>query len=276
MTTVPPPGNATLQRGSDHEQQPARLEPGVPGLEPGAPRVDPDAPRYVPRGWHSRGYLPHFDGREATQHVTFHLADSLPKQVVERLDREIRQLPPEQQDAERRNRIEAWIDAGHGCCALRDHSIPEMVQNALLFFDGQRYRLLAWVVMPNHVHVLFQPLADWTIAQIVGSWKSFTGRRINAFPGNARLQPGSGQDLPPARLEPGAPGERQAEHRVWHRECWDRYIRDEGHFRQVVDYIHGNPVKAGLVARAEEWRWSSAGHTSQPARLEPGVPGRTP
>ena len=247
------PGNARLQPGS--KKPPARLEPGAPG---------------VIHGWHSRGYLPHFDSHDATQHVTIHLADSLPKQVVERLERKISSLPLEQQDVERRKRVEAWIDAGHGSCVLRDPLMAEMVQSTILFFDHQRYRLFAWVVMPNHVHVLFQPMAGWTLAQIVTSWKSFTGRRISAFggPGNATLQRGS--HVTPARLEPGVPGER-----IWHREYWDRYIRDEVHFRQTLDYIHANPVKAGLVTRAEEWRWSSAQSYAQEnppgiARLQPG------
>jgi len=53
-----------------------------------------------------------------------------------------------------------------------------MVQESLLTFDSQRYRLLAWVVMPNHVHVLFQPMNGWTVAKIVAAWKKFTARKI--------------------------------------------------------------------------------------------------
>jgi len=53
-----------------------------------------------------------------------------------------------------------------------------MVQGSLLAFDSQRYRLLAWVVMPNRVHVLFQPINGWTVAKIVASWKKFTARKI--------------------------------------------------------------------------------------------------
>jgi hypothetical protein len=93
--------------------------------------------------WHGRGYLPHFDGPELTQHVTFHLGDSLPKTVVERMEDEIRNLPFAGQDVERRKRVEAWIDAGHGCCVLREPAVEAMVQHAFQFFDGQRYRLLA-------------------------------------------------------------------------------------------------------------------------------------
>jgi hypothetical protein len=107
--------------------------------------------------WRSRGYLPHFEGPLAVRHVTFHLADSLPKAALERMEAEIKCLPIKRQAVQRRKRLEAWIDAGHGGCVLGEPVIAEMVRNSLLYFDGQRYFLLAWVVMPNHVHVLFQP-----------------------------------------------------------------------------------------------------------------------
>ncbi len=115
------------------------------------------APNGAPR-WHSRGYLPHFESSDVTQHVTFHLADSLPQTVLLRLESELKTLATEKRAAERRKRVDAWIDAGHGSCVLRKPAIAGMVQASLLTFDSQRYRLLAWVVMPNHVHVLFQPM----------------------------------------------------------------------------------------------------------------------
>jgi hypothetical protein len=111
-------------------------------------------------GWRSRGYLPHFESPEATQHVTFHLADSLPQTVLLQLEAELKTLPAEKRDVERRQRVDAWIDAGHGSCVLRKAGIAGMVQGSLLNFDSQRYLLLAWVVMPNHVHVLFQPMTN--------------------------------------------------------------------------------------------------------------------
>ena len=77
------------------------------------------------------------------------------------------------------------------------------------------------------------------MSKIVASWKSFTGRRISEYLKGAGLEPG----------EPSA---------VWHREYWDRYIRDHAHYVNTVKYIHENPVKAGLVKKAEKWKWSSA------------------
>lgn len=116
--------------------------------------------------------------------------------------------------------------------------------------------------MPNHVHVLIQPIGGWTVAKSVASWKSYTGRRL------ARLRD-AGQD----QSTPNAP--------VWRREYFDRYIRDVRHYGNVVNYIHNNPVKAGLVRRPEEWRWSSAwpdgGEESQSPVAGPGQgPGGPP
>ncbi len=221
------PGNANLPIGVFAR---ANQEIGVPGV------------------WHSRGYLPHFEGDEVTQHVTFHLADSLPQAVLLRLDGELKTLPAGKREAERRKRLDEWIDAGRGSCLLREASIAAMVQGSLLAFDSQRYRMLAWVVMPNHVHTLFQPIGGWTVAKIVAAWKKFTARRIYD-----RLRDSGGAS--------GAP--------IWHREYWDRYIRNQRHLEQVIEYIHLNPVKAGIADTAESWRWSSAYYANQ----EIGVPG---
>ena len=209
------PGNANLPIGG--------VKDAV--QENGAPR------------WHSRGYLPHFESSDVTQHVTFHLGDSLPQSVLLRIDAELKSIPAGKRDAERRKRVDAWIDAGHGSCVLRQPAIAGMVQGSFLTFDSQRYRLLAWVVMPNHVHVLFQPIHGWTVAKIVAAWKKFTARKIC----DARRD---------ATGEPRGP--------VWHREYWDRYIRDQTHLAQVIEYIHLNPVKAGLVSAPQSWPWSSA------------------
>src|SRR5207253_237520 len=97
-----------------------------------------------PRGWHNRGYLPHFDGGEVTQSLTIRLWDSLPKKVFERivdgLNRE--KLQDETQIARRKQElIERCLDRGFGSCLLKNPAAAELVQNALLYFDGQRYRL---------------------------------------------------------------------------------------------------------------------------------------
>ena len=95
-----------------------------------------------------------------------------------------------------------------------------MVADALLHFHGERYALDRFVVMPNHVHVLFHPLAENKLADIVGSWKRFTSRGINK--------------------------ELRREGALWQREYWDRLVRSERHFRWVREYIDRNPEKLPL------------------------------
>ena len=208
--------------------------------------------------YHSRGYLPHLEFPETIQHVTYHLADSLPKEALARIKEEERCQAGDGRTREncQAGAWRAWdeyLAMGYGSCVLREPVIAEMVQKSFLHFDGERYRLFAWVVMPNHVHVLFQPLAEWSVSKIVASWKSFTGRRIAEF---VRAR---GEGSREGRSHEGLyqAGVWQAD-RIWHREYWDRFIRNQRHFEIVVHYIHENPVRAGLVAKAEDWLWSSA------------------
>jgi REP element-mobilizing transposase RayT len=186
--------------------------------------------------WRNRGYLPHFDGTAAIQSITFRLADSLPEETLRRIEKELQQGPDDLRVADRRRRIEGWLAAGMGSCALRHPRLAELLQDTLLRWDGDRYRLLGWCVMPNHVHVLIEPSAE--LGKIVQSWKSFTGRW--------------------AKTHARELGIRLSEDSFWLREYWDRYIRDERHFRQTLEYIHRNPVVAGLCAKPEAWAWSSA------------------
>lgn len=180
------------------------------------------------KGWHSRGYLPHFDQPGLVQSITFRLADALPKQVVESLSQDKQYL----KDPEKRQRLEAYLDAGHGGCYLRDPRIGQLVENALLYFDDERYRLLAWVIMPNHVHTLIETIFGYPLDQIVHSWKSFTAHKANGLLGRSS--------------------------QFWFQDYFDRYIRNERHYDNVVRYIHENPVKAGLVPNAVDWPFSSA------------------
>ncbi len=183
-------------------------------------------------GWYSRGYLPHFDVIGLTQHVVFRLFDSLPQTVLAQWEEELKHLSEKDADLERRQRIEHYLDQGYGSCYLREATVAELVQNALLFFDSQRYQLHAWCVMPNHVHVLFTALAGHELGKIVHSWKSFTANQANHH--------------------------LEREGQFWQKEPYDRYIRNEKHFRNAVEYIENNPVKAGLCATPADWPWSSA------------------
>ncbi|MFO1162677.1 MAG: transposase [Reyranellaceae bacterium] len=120
------------------------------------------------KGWHSR-YLPHFDSAETVQFVTFQLADSLPRAVVEAL----LNLPDSFAHVDQR------LDTGLGSCWPREPAIAQIVEQALLHFDGERYRLLAWCIMPSHVHVVVEPIDGNTLAAVVQSWKSFTAKQAD-------------------------------------------------------------------------------------------------
>jgi putative transposase len=187
--------------------------------------------------WYSRGYLPHCDQRHLFQSVTFRLRDSLPQEKLRELELELKSLPETERDQKNRQKIEHWLDAGLGCCTLRHAEAAQIVQEVLTHFHSQRYHLIAWVIMPNHVHIVVEPMTP--LAKIVQTWKSVSARRLLAK--NETLSLGL-----------------SSTRRVWMRDYWDRYIRDEKHLRAAVDYIHQNPVKAGLCERAVEWPWSSA------------------
>lgn len=216
--------------------------------KPGSDNVPGSASRNVSSSeWHSRGYLPHRDSKHLIQSVTYRLADSLPQTKLKELREELEHLPEEKRELESRKRIEKWLDAGMGCCALRHSEVARYVQDSFLHFHKTRYYLHAWCIMPNHVHVLVEPLTD--LAAIVQGWKSYTARWI--LRQNHRLQ-----------LQIPDPN------RFWMREYWDRYIRDLKHYTKAVYYIHHNPVTAGLCRSPEDWRWSSAPHENVPGNAD--------
>ena len=193
------------------------------------------------RGWYSRGYLPHFDVPRGIQHITYRLADSLPRAVMKQMqaDIEVSVRGDDECQTELRRRIETYLDAGHGSCILQEPQVATCVIDTWYHFDGERYHLLEWVVMPNHCHVLIELVEGVALGKIVLSWKNYTARFINEYKSRTGVRRSQGGQ-------------------VWQREYWDRFIRDERHFEAAKKYIVMNPVNAGFVARPEEWLWSSA------------------
>ncbi len=116
--------------------------------------------------------------------------------------------------------IDKWLDEGHGECHLRDRTCREPLVRTLNHSQGQGYWLHAWVIMPNHVHVLYSLLGDATIDGETGAWKSVSTRGIN------KLLHRGGQ--------------------LWQASYFDRLIRDADHFVNVIKYIRRNPHIAGL------------------------------
>jgi REP element-mobilizing transposase RayT len=182
-------------------------------------------------GWHSRGYLPHFDGREIPQFITCRLFDSVPRTVIERWIRELA-LPKGHDQIALQQRIERYLDQGLGEAFLRQPQIAQMVQDDLLSYDGVAWHLSAWVVMPNHIHLLATRFYSATISGIMQSLKSLTSHKVNKVRGRKG--------------------------RVWMPEYFDRYIRNAQHFARTVSYIENNPVKARLCKNPEDWPFSSA------------------
>jgi REP element-mobilizing transposase RayT len=166
------------------------------------------------RGWHSRGYLPHFDRRYSIQSITIHLGDSLPQEKLKRLEEELKDLGQSERDLKRRQAIQAWLDAGYGSCILRDPRAAAIMERVLFHFDGVHYRLLEWVIMPNHVHVLIEVIGTMTLGDIVKGWKAVSAKRIceALAPLGARQPSGAvapaaplGARQPPGAVAPAAP-----------------------------------------------------------------------
>lgn len=184
------------------------------------------------RGWHQRGYLPHFDVPGVTQFVTFQLSDSFPP----RRTPEWETLMRDPDCSTRRRQLEAWLDRGRGDCWLRRKDVANAVENVLLEGNARIYQLRAWVIMPNHAHVV---LDIWRIpmSDIVQRWKGKSSRLANAI------------------LARGG--------RFWQADYFDTVIRDEQHLRRAIRYTEQNPVKAHLVKSPREWLWGSARQRDQ-------------
>ena len=180
---------------------------------------------------HLAGNLPHWRQDGVLYFVTFRLADSLPAGKLKELQVEkeiwLRQNPePEKDTGEHafwqgeynrlfQDRVDGWLDAGHGECILRDSTVRKDVENALLHFDGDHYRIDSFVVMPNHVHALVAPLKDHLLSDIVKAWKSYTSHLlVKQF----------------AAVAP-----------VWQKEYFDHIVRSPESLEKFRRYICQNP-----------------------------------
>ncbi len=171
-----------------------------------------------------------------TQFVTFQLHDSFP--VTRRAEFEAILKGPE--DSAKRRKFEAWLNRGHGECWLRRQDVAELVGQTLLAADGRDYRVQAWVVMPNHVHLVVD-VWDVPLAKLINGWKGKSSRLVNV------LLNRSGK--------------------FWREDYYDTLIRDESHLKRAIRYTEQNPVKALLTKAARDWLWSSARHRDEYERL---------
>jgi len=201
-------------------------------------------PHFQPLDWSKpilkhRRRLPHWTQGGATYFITFRLADSLPQAKLDELEHLRAQWehhhpePRSDEDwqqfyRENMQRVDDWLDAGSGECWLRDKACAGIVTRAMHHFDGERYFLSSYCVMPNHVHLTVQPFMGHDPSEVLKSWKGFTARQINTHLGRTGT--------------------------VWEQESYDTLIRDTAHLWKVLRYIGKNPARAHLPE--DRWvRW---------------------
>jgi type I restriction enzyme R subunit/putative DNA methylase len=209
-------------------------------------------------GWHERGYLPHCDFPGLLQFVTIRLADSMP----ESRRGEWEHLLKIEDDREKRTKLEEYLDRGVGECLLRGPCDAKVAEDALFHFHNERYELVAWCVMPNHVHVLVH-VWQTPLWKLVAMWKKFAAAKALALLRSERRSP----DRPVREDGNTGPHRNSALKPFWQREYWDTFMRDEEQEKTAVRYIENNPVKAKLCAAKEQWPFSSAKFRDQFARL---------
>jgi REP element-mobilizing transposase RayT len=118
----------------------------------------------------------------------------------------------------------SYLDKGYGSCLLKDERVAKLTEDSLLFHHTKKYDLVAWVIMPNHIHFLATPLESIELSAIAHSIKSYTAHEANKLLG------------------------RQGQ--FWQHEPFDRYIRNRKHFVSVIRYIENNPVESGALREA--------------------------
>ncbi len=217
-----------------------------------------------------RRKLPHWQPPGATIFLTWRLYGSLPKEALERLASEKRRLEkqpirPDETPRDRALRHSKGLFAladkmlasnATGPRWLKDERIARLVVDALFYHNDNLYTLIAFVVMPNHVHVVLRPLPEKVkkqeeeighektnpedgtpryvpLRKITQSLKGYTAREAN------RLLKRTGQTF-------------------WQDESYDHWVRDEAELERIVIYVEYDPVRSGLVAEPEKWPWSSA------------------
>jgi len=187
------------------------------------------------RGWYYHTPKPQPEIPYDIQLVTLRLADALPATELQKMDFDARMVQPSERVHFKRQRTQDILNACHGSCALQHPEVARAILDVLEDQHAKRYKLIAWCIMPNQLHVLIEPCCP--LARIVQDWKAITTRW--ALQHNKRLG---------LKLKKG----------LWMKRYQDRFIRDKTHLTEVTHKLHESPVIAGLCERPEEWRWSSA------------------
>ncbi len=195
--------------------------------------------------------LPHWQCKGAVYHISFRLVDSMPQSVrkkwihereclIENAKEQYKQLNLSKESLEKfvketerkalhlySEQKEKYLDAGHGKCYLSIPEIAKMTADSLIHFDNARYRLHAWCIMPNHVHVIVEIMPDYDLSEIIHSWKSYIAHMANKILGLTES--------------------------FWQPDAYNHIIRSEKEYRFQIQYVWENPEKARL--KNWEWRW---------------------
>jgi len=257
------PFNARTNRGWGVSPQSDSEASRLGALDRDASLISPDWSTLVRR---TSSHLPHWRIPGATYAVSFRLHESLPVSVIreyqERREILAKRLEEQLQLAGSRNAIQPLVEIRHqmaklhediidealhksgGDCHLNIPDIAEVVCNALEHFDGDRYDLIAWSVMPNHVHAILRPSPGHELEDIMQAWKSFTAKKANSV--------------------------LKASGSFWQEEYYDHLIRDGDDYRSQIRYVLENPHKGSAPAN---WTGSIYGGTWDDVITGAGRPG---
>ena len=170
--------------------------------------------------------LPHWFQPGTMQYITFRLNDSLPQIRLEQLN-ELKSnfisRHPQPWDENTKKNFYSMIspfeskllDEGYGRCVLKNPVVRKCLSESLLSGDGERYDLLAYVIMPNHVHVLMTDIYGEDVNDIISSIQRFSATKINRLLGRRG--------------------------KLWMRDDFDRMVRSLRHFQHCLWYIISNP-----------------------------------
>ncbi|MEZ5337300.1 MAG: transposase [bacterium] len=188
-------------------------------------------------GFYKHRNLPHLDLAGAIQFITFVLADAAPAN----------QQPRRRVEGNRDGdvlflKLDAQLDRSAGECLLGDPAFSREVVDVICDSEDLGFLPLAWVVMPNHVHMVIVQSAGCQLGRIVGRIKARSATRINRL--------------------------RGVEGKLWQSGYFDRMIRSMEHLWNTIEYVHENPVQAGLAKQAVDWEWSTARTIDLKAAME--------
>jgi menaquinone-specific isochorismate synthase len=179
--------------------------------------------------------LPHIEIESATYFVTFRLADSIPRIKIDQILSE-RKILSEQLNKHKgqlkksllkrykevfSKKYDRYLDTGAGKCYFQSSTIAGLMKEALEFHNYNKYDLIAWCIIPNHVHALIELKPEQSLSKIIHSWKSYTSKEAN------KLLNRKGQ--------------------FWAPEYYDHIVRHQKELNKVIEYILNNPIKADLI-----------------------------